>query len=228
MDHVTYINQEKHLVAVDCVIFGYEEGELKLLLFKRQLEPDFGKYSLVGGWIHQNESAEQAAERILQKITGLDNIFMEQVQVFSKPNRDPGGRVLSIVYYALIDIKIHDKKRTNQYGAEWFSINNIPQLIFDHQEMYCLALNKLRTKASYDIVGKDLLPKEFTLIQLRQLYNSIFGRDFDPGNFRKKIVSLSALNRLDKKDTSESKKGAYYYVFKTIDEIDISVRIVNI
>lgn len=227
MVNQAYHNQEQHLVAVDAVILGYEEGELKLLLFKRQLEPDLGKYSLVGGWIYQNESAEDAAKRVLEKLTGLNEVFMEQVQVFSKPDRDPGGRAISIVFYALVDIKAHDKKLSDTYGAEWISVNNIPPLIFDHQEMVNVALEKLRQKASYHIVGRDLLPDEFTITQLRQLYNSIFFREFDPGNFRKKILSLNAMNRLEKKDTSESKKGAFYYRFKNENEIEINTRIVN-
>lgn len=227
MVHVAYHNQEQHLVAVDCAIFGYEDGDLKFLLFKRQLEPELGKYSLVGGWLLQNESAEQAAERVLKNITGLNNIFQEQIQAFSKPNRDPGGRVISILFYALIDIKKHDKNLIHIYGAEWRSINDLPSLIFDHNKMFNLALETLRKKASYHIVGRDLLPDEFTIPQLRQLYNSIFNRQFDPGNFRKKILSLKAINRLNKKETSESKKGAYYYTFKDEAEIEVSTRIVN-
>jgi len=227
MTHPTYSTQQKHLVAVDCVIFGYENAQLKLLLFKRQLEPYLGKWSLVGGWLKDNESVEHAAKRVLFHITGLDDIFMDQIQVFSKLDRDPGGRVLSIVFYALIDIKKHDKDRTNKYGADWFSVENLPPLIFDHSEMYEVALNKLREKASYNLVGRDLLPKKFTITQLRQLYNSIYSREFDPGNFRKKILSINILDRLEIKDTSESKKGAFYYKFKKAEDIDLNVRIIG-
>jgi len=179
-----------------------------------------------GRW-NQNESVEQAAERVLSKITGLDNIFMEQIQIFSNPMRDSGGRVLSVVFYALIDIVNHDKGLNDKFGAAWWSVNNLPPLIFDHSEMFQLALNKLREKASYDIVGRDLLPSEFTITQLRQLYNSIFSQDFDPGNFRKKILSLNALEKLNSKDTTESKKGAFYYRFKNEEDIDVSIRIVK-
>lgn len=227
MVHATYTKPDKHLVAVDCVIFGYENAELKLLLFKRHLEPSIGKWSLVGGWLNTNESVDQAAKRVLFDITGLDDIFMNQIQVFSKPDRDPGGRVLSVVFYALIDIAKHDKDRTNKYGADWCSVEKLPELIFDHDEMLQLALNKLREKASYNLVGRDLLPKEFTITQLRQLYNSIYSKEFDPGNFRKKILSLNILDKLDKKDTSESKKGAFYYRFKKIEDIDIAVQIIG-
>lgn len=223
----SYNIQKKHLVAVDCVIFGYEDGQLKLLLFKRHLEPHLGKWSLVGGWLDENESSDDAAKRVLSKITGLSNIFMEQIHVFSNPHRDSGGRVLSIVYYALIDIKKHDKSLTDKYSASWVPVNRLPELIFDHKDMFNMALGKLREHASLNVVGRDLLPDEFTITQLRQLYNSIFQQEFDPGNFRKKILSLEAMHRLDKKDTSESKKGAFYYKFKNIEDINISVRIVN-
>lgn len=222
-----YGSQEKHLLAVDCVIFGYERGELKLLLFKRQLEPEKGNWSLIGGWVEPNETVEQAAERVLLKITGLSRIFQEEVKVFSAPDRDPGGRVVSVAFYALIDIKSHDKELVKQYGAQWWPVTKLPELIFDHALMVNFSLQKLREKASFELVGADLLPPEFTITQLRQLYNSIFSREFDPGNFRKKILSLNAVVRLDEKDTLDSKKGAYYYTFKKADEIDVSVRIVN-
>lgn len=218
----------QHLVAVDCVIFGYESGTLKLLLFERQLEPEKGKKSLVGGWVNQNESVEQAAHRVLLKTTGLDDIYQEQVSVYSEPGRDPGGRVISIVFYALIDLNKHDKNLVKKYGAEWHSTDSLPPLIFDHDKMFADALEKLRQKASYDIVGRDLLPEEFTLTQLRNLYDSIFMKTFDPGNFRKKILSLGVLTRLNKKDTSESKKGAYYYRFKPLNKCNLSERIVKI
>lgn len=227
MTHPNYTKQEKHLVAVDCVIFGYENAKLKLLLFKRHLEPDQGKWSLVGGWLNNNESVDVAAKRVLSDITGLDDIFMDQIQVFSKPERDPGGRVLSVVFYALIDIVKHDKDRISKYGADWCWVENLPPLIFDHHEMFQLALGKLREKANYNLVGRDLLPKEFTITQLRQLYNSIYAKEFDPGNFRKKILSLNILDRMDKKDTSESKKGAFYYKFKKAEDIDLTRQIIG-
>lgn len=223
-----YIEQEKQLVAVDCAIFGYDEGELKLLLFHRFLPPSVGEWSLVGGWIYGNESVEDAAGRVLHNITGLRDIFMEQVAVFSKPNRDPGGRVISVLFYALIDIKKHNKDLVREHGAHWWPLTKMPDLIFDHGIMAKAALERLQQKASFHLVGQDLLPEEFTITQLRQLYNSIFGKEFDPGNFRKKILSLNNMVRLNKKDTSESKKGAFLYKFKAPEQLTISDRIVKI
>lgn len=224
----SYKLPKKHLVAVDNVVFGYEKEQLKLLLFKRSIEPAKGEWSLVGGWIYPDESAEDAAYRVLTNITGLKNIFMEQVSAFSKPDRDPGGRVISLVFYALIDIQAHNHQLVDKYGAQWWPVNQLPDLIFDHNEMVRQALEKLRIKASRDLVGRDLLPKEFTITQLRQLYNSIFERKFDPGNFRKKILSLNVITRLNKKYNGGSKKGAFYYTFKDEQESNFMDRIVNI
>jgi len=224
-----YTLQEKHLVAIDDVVFGYENNKLKVLLFQRSIKPSKGQWSLVGGWVNANESCEDASCRVLKGITGLENIFMEQVKVFSKPERDPGGRVISVVFYALIDIQKHNQQLSDQFGAQWWPITEVPELIFDHREMLDCALNKLKIKASRDLVGYDLLPKEFTLTQLRSLYNSIFMKEFDPGNFRKKILSLKILQRLNKKSKQGSKKGAYFYKFKKGTEEQVfKERIVNI
>jgi 8-oxo-dGTP diphosphatase len=208
----------KRLVSVDCIIFGYEKEQLKLLLFKRIIEPAKGKWSLIGGWVHQHESVEDAARRVLEYITGLKDIYLEQVQVFSKPDRDPGGNVLTVAFNAMIKIEEHSNELIEEYGAKWFPISEVPPLIFDHDEMFRLAFEKLRLKATYNLIGRQLLPEKFTMIQLRHLYDEIFQKSFDPGNFRKKVLSLKLLERLDEKDMSESKKGAYYYKFQEDEE----------
>jgi 8-oxo-dGTP diphosphatase len=219
-------NQPRHLVAVDCIVFGYEDGELKLLLFHRGIVPAKGEWSLLGGWVNENETIENAADRVLQQTTGLKDIYLEQVHVFSDPSRDPGGRVISIALNALIDIKKHNKDLVREHGAYWWGISELPHLIFDHDQMVAKALEKLRSKAGYEIIGKKLLPQHFTFLELRTLYNAIFQKEFDPGNFRKKILSLNTIEKTRKKNTTGSKKGAYYYEFKTNDTpegIDISV-----
>jgi ADP-ribose pyrophosphatase YjhB (NUDIX family) len=205
----------QHYVAVDCVILGYQDGELKLLLYPRSFEPYKGKWSLLGGFIQENESGDEAAARILKQTTGLEQIFLEQVLAFTEPNRDPEARVISLAYYALIRIDLHDQQCVAENGAYWVSVKKLPNLIFDHQEMFGKALIKLQQKAGYSLVGGELLPEKFTLIQLRKLYEAIFQREFDPGNFRKKILSLGVLERLNEKDVSESKKGAFYYRLKS-------------
>lgn len=204
----------KFHVAVDCVIFGYEDDELKLLLYPRRFEPSYQDWSLMGGFVKKDESMEMAARRVLNLTVGLENIYLEQVGGFSELDRDPGARVISMAYYSLIRINEYDKDLVTQKGGKWFSISNVPKLVFDHAEMVESAMKKLQNKATYELIGKDLLPELFTLTQLNNLYNAIFQRNFDAGNFRKKIASLKALNRLATKETDTSKRGAYFYKFK--------------
>jgi len=222
-----YKQHPKHYVAVDCSIFGYEEGELKLLLYPRGFEPSYGKWSLMGGFVQESESMEEAARRVLLQTTGLKDIFLEQASAFSKPDRDPGARVISMTFVALIRIDIHDKDLVRESGAHWWPITKIPSLIFDHKIIVENALALLQQKASIDLIGAELLPELFTLMQLRNLYEAIFQKTFDPGNFRKKILSLDILERLNSKNTTESKKGAYYYRFKTGETGQRSERIVK-
>ena len=214
--------RNKRFVSVDCVIFGYEEEKLKLLVFRRIIEPSKGEWSLLGGWVEENESAEDAARRVLQRLTGLKDIYMEQVHTFSDPDRDPGGSVVTVEFYALIKIDNEINALIEEYGAKWYTLNELPDLIFDHDILVSKALEKLRLKSSYEIIGQKLLPEKFTLTQLRNMYNEIFQKQFDPGNFRKKILSLKVLNRLEEKDMSDSRKGAYYFTFKDQKEAEFS------
>jgi len=209
-----YGQHPKFLFSVDCVILGYEDEQLKLLLYPRAFEPVKGSWSLMGGFVQENESSEEAASRVLLQTTGLENIFLEQVRTFSQPGRDPFERVISITYFALIRIDHFDKKKLNEYGAKWCPVTDLPQLIFDHREMVEQSLARLQQKAGSSLVGSELLPRKFTLMQLRKLYEAIYQREFDPGNFRKKILSLGVLEKLDQKNSTESKKGAYYYRVK--------------
>ncbi len=209
-----YKQQSKFHVAVDCVIFGYEEGQLKLLLYPRAFEPVKGSWSLMGGFVRDNESADDAAYRVLKQTTGLDDIFLEQVAAFSDPEREIYERVISIAYFALIRIDRYKKSKAEEFGAKWWPINEVPGLIFDHEEMVKQALKKLQQKAGTSLVGSELLPRKFTLLQLRKLYEAIYQREFDPGNFRKKMLSLDVLEKMDQKNSTESKKGAYYYKVK--------------
>ncbi len=179
----SHYNYPKYHVAVDCIIFGYENEELKLLLSRRRFQPAHGELSLMGGWVQEEETVEKAAERILFQVTGLKDIYLEQVQVFSQPERDPGGRVISVTFYAMIRIDKHDKDLVKEHGAKWWSINKKPELVFDHNQMVEISHDKLKMKASYDLIGKNLLPSKFTILQLRTLYEAIFQRSFDPGNY---------------------------------------------
>ena len=208
-----YSGNTKFLVSVDCIIFGFSEGELSLLLFKRNIEPAKGCWSLPGGFIEENESAEEAASRVLFSLTGLNHLYMEQLMLFSKVNRDPGERVLSIAYYALVNVADYDRDLVQQYNAYWRNVNDLPELIFDHQDMFQAALKRLRHKASTEPVGFNLLPEKFTVPQLQSLYEAIYGREVDKRNFRKKIQTMDFLEKSDEKDKSGSKRGAFFYTF---------------
>ncbi len=208
-----YDKNEKHFVAIDSIIFGFNEGQLKLLLIKRRFEPHRGTWSLMGGFLAKKESADQAANRILEELTGLKNIFLEQLYAYGDVNRDDEARVISIAYYALINIDDYDENLGKKHGAQWFNIDDIPPLIFDHEVMVQKAMRRLRRKTVIQPIGFELLPKKFTLTQLQCLYESIHQQSLDKRNFRKKILALDLLKKLEEKDKLTSKRGAFLYKF---------------
>ncbi|WP_143305876.1 NUDIX hydrolase [Chitinophaga vietnamensis] len=206
-----YSQQTRILFAVDCIIFGFDGQELKLLLIQRGFEPFKGKWSLVGGFVQPDESAEDAAARVLENLTGLDGIYMEQLHAFSAPARDTVERTVSVAYTALIDIQQLRQPLNKDFHAVWFPINHYPELIFDHQDMVNLAKEKLRYKAALHPLLLELLPGKFTIPQLQQLYESVYNATFDKGNFSRKILSTKLLVKLADKDKLGSRKGAFYY-----------------
>ena len=208
---IEYSSQPHYLVAVDCIVFGFEEGRLKLLLVKRGLEPEINKWSLIGGFVGPEESTDDAALRVLKKNTGLEGVYLEQLKVYGKPDRDPVERTLSVAYFALIDIQKYSKQLNADYQAEWFLINESPQLIFDHNAMVADARQRLRYKAALHPILFELLPKKFTLPQLQLLFEEVNDMKIDTGNFNRKINSTGLLIKLDEKDKSSSKRGAFYF-----------------
>lgn len=210
-----YQHQTRLLAAVDCIIFGFDGQTLKLLLIQRGFEPERGKWSLMGGFILPNEDPDRAAIRILKRLTGLEGVYLEQLRTFGDPLRDPMERTLSIAYFALIDIHQYEKQISDDYHAEWFPLNKIPNLVFDHTEMVKMAKAKLRYKAALHPLLFELLPKKFTLPQLQSLYESVYDTQFDKRNFSRKVLSTKLLIKLADKDKTSSKKGAYYYKLNT-------------
>lgn len=210
-----YSEHPRHLVAVDCIVFGYDilEKEIKLLLIKRSFEPAMGKWSLAGGFVREKESLDEAASRILFQLTGLRDVYMEQSFTYGEIQRDPGARVISTSYSALIKIQDIDRKIKELNGAQWQSLARLPHLIFDHRNMVDRALNVLQMQVKVKPVGFALLPEKFTLVQLQDLYEAIYQREIDKRNFRKKILSMNLLEKLDEKERETSKKGAFYYKF---------------
>ncbi|MBO9620604.1 MAG: NUDIX hydrolase [Niabella sp.] len=205
-----YINQSRFTVAVDCIVFGYDGQNLKILLIKRDFTPMVGRWSLMGGFIAKDESADEAAARILESLTGLKNIYQEQFYTFSAPNRDTRERTISIAYFSLIDIKKY-KEPNSDHHAEWFSIKDYPELIFDHGEMVKIAQKRLQYKATSHAILFELLPEKFTLPLLQSLFEDVYETNFDKGNFSRKMLSTGLLQKQKDKDKAGSKKGAFFY-----------------
>ena len=206
-----YSQQKRFLFAVDCIIFGYDGQELKLLVIQRGFEPFKGKWSLVGGFVLDNESAEDAAARVLKSLTGLDGLYMEQLHAFTNVDRDSVERTISVAYFALIDIQKYKQQINEDFHPVWFPINVYPELIFDHAKFVELAKEKLRYKAALQPLLFELLPLKFTMPQLQNLYQCVYNADFDKGNFNRKLLSTNLLVKLKDKDKLNSKKGAFYY-----------------
>jgi ADP-ribose pyrophosphatase YjhB (NUDIX family) len=209
-----YSEHRRIVVAVDCIIFGYEvsEKKIKLLVIKRNFEPAKGRWSLAGGFVGKEESLDEAADRILRKLTGLENIYLKQFYSYGKVDRDPGERVISTAYYSLIKIQNIDNDLKKD-GACWKPLEEYPDLIFDHPAMVERAVQELQMEAKVKPVGFELLPEKFTLVQLQDLYEAIYQRAIDKRNFRKKILSMNLLERLNEKEKVTSRKGAYFYKF---------------
>jgi 8-oxo-dGTP diphosphatase len=208
---IQYTGQQHYLVALDCIIFGFDGKDIKLLLIRRGFEPEKDKWSLMGGFLQPRETLDEAANRVLKQLTGLEGVYMEQLQVFSEIERDPIERTVSVAYSALIDIHKYEKQISDQYHAEWFLLSNKPKLIFDHDDMVRLAKKQLRYKAALHPILFKLLPERFTIRQIQNLYECIYDTIFDNRNFTRKIMSTGLLIKMNGKDKSGSKKGAFYY-----------------
>lgn len=208
-----YKEYDRLLVAVDCIIFGFHGDKLKLLLIKRDFEPEKGKWSLMGGFAKREESLDDAANRILTSLTGLKDVFLEQLYCFNSVDRDPVERTISVTYYSLINIEDHDEELIKQNDASWFDLGDTPDLIFDHNEMVERAHQRLKYKAEHYPVGFELLPPKFTMPELQSLYEAIFETEMDKRNFIKRVGSLDILVKLDEKKRTSGKKGAFLYQF---------------
>lgn len=208
---ITYSEQTRVLVAVDCIIFGFDGEQLKILLIKRGFEPAKDQWSLMGGFVEADENLYGAAERILYQLTGLKDLYLEQLKAYGSPERDPIERTISVAYFALIDINKYKTQISDRYHAEWFLINDAPSLIFDHDIMVEEAKKRIRYKAALHPILFELLPKKFTIPQLQNLYEQVYNTKIDNRNFIRKVNSTDLLIKLTEKDKSNSKRGAFYY-----------------
>ena len=208
-----YSEHSKVWLSVDCIIFGFDDGKLKVLIGKRQMDPGRGEWSLYGGFVSSDESVDEAASRTLYELTGLKNVFMRQVGAFGKVDRDPGERVVSIAYYALINVKDYEDELLQEHGLQWVNYDDIPKLYSDHNEMVQKARKMMKQKLAHEPVGFRLLPNLFTLTQLQKLYEAVNGSELDKRNFRKRIKEMDFIEKTDLIDKKGSKRGAYLYRF---------------
>jgi 8-oxo-dGTP diphosphatase len=202
-------------LTVDCVVFGLQQdAALKVLLIRRKLEPYRGSWSLPGGFVQIAESVDAAAARELKEETGVENAYLEQLYTFGQPDRDPRDRVVSVTYYALVNLQAHPlQAATDASDAQWFELSAVPEMGFDHDRILACAIARLRAKIRYEPIGFELLPKTFTLSQLQQLYEQILERDLDKRNFRKKLLKMDLLIDTGQKETGVSHRAAKLYQF---------------
>ena len=208
-----YSQHPKFHVAVDCIIFGFQQGTLKVLLQRRAFEPRLGEWSLMGGFVKRDEDIDEAAVRVLESLTGLRDIYMKQVGAFGSVNRDSGDRVISVAYFALVDIDLVKHDLTGEHYPFWADVNDLPPLVFDHRQMVEKAHDRLITLVHSRPVGFNLLPELFTLTQLQQLYEAILGHDIDKRNFRKRIAEMAFIEKTEHIDKTSSRRGAALYRF---------------
>ena len=211
---MTYYNEHSKVwVSVDVIIFGFDESKLKVLIGRRQMDPGRGEWSLYGGFVGADESIDDAAERTLYDLTGLRHLYMRQVGAFGSVERDPGERVISIAYYALINVKDYDDNLRKEHNVEWVDYNQLPALYSDHNEMVSKAIRIMRQKIKTEPISFRLLPQLFTLTQLQRLYEAVLGEEVDKRNFRKRIKDMDFIEKTELIDKSGSKRGAFLYRF---------------
>ncbi len=208
-----YEGYTKVLVSVDCIIFGFDEGKLKILIGRRKYNPGRGEWSLYGGFVAADEDVDDAAKRTLYELTGMRHIYMNQVGAFGRVDRDPGERVVSIAYYALINVSEYDEKLRLEHGLEWVDVDNMPQLYSDHNEMVSKAHRLMQDKLKTEPIGFRLLPHLFTLTQLQRLYEVVYGAELDKRNFRKRVKDMDFIEKTELIDKKSSKRGASLYRF---------------
>ncbi len=208
-----YSSYPRFLVSVDCVVFGFEDGKLKVLTHKRPYEPGEGELSLIGGFVERDENLEMAARRLLLNFTGLDDVYIQQIAAFGDVERDPGERVISIVYSVLINIKWYDEELAQKYNAEWINVDELPQLCFDHNEMVEKARKILGESIKETPVAGYLLPRYFTISNLQSLHEAVLRQEIDKRNFRRSLSEKSYIHATNLIDKMSSRRGATLYEF---------------
>lgn len=213
-------------LTVDIVVFGFDseygEEDLKVMLIQRDLAPFEGGWALPGGFVRVEETLDDAARRELAEETGLKDIYLEQLYTFGAVERDPRERVVTVAYYALVNLEGHDiQANTDARNAAWFPVSDLPELAFDHQEILDAAHERLRGKVRYQPIGFELLPDRFTLRQLQHLYEVILDRELDKRNFRKKVLAMEIVKETKEIEKDVAHRAARLYRFdkRTYDRL---------
>lgn len=201
-------------LTVDIVVFALDEEDLQVMLIQRDLVPFEGQWALPGGFVRLDETLDNAARRELQEETGLEDIFLEQLYTFGDRGRDPRERVVTVAYYALVNLEGHDvHASTDARNAAWFPVNDLPDLAFDHAAILAGAHERLRGKVRYQPIGFELLPEKFTLRQLQHLYEVILDRELDKRNFRKKVLGMQIVKETNEIEKDVAHRAARLYRF---------------
>ncbi len=214
------MNQElarypKPSVTVDCVIFGYKDNQISLLLLQRAEAPFEGSWTLPGGFLNLEETCEQAAQRVLQTKTGISEVYLEQLFTFDSPTRDPRGRVLSVAYFALVNAAQYELMAGKAaLDLRWWPWEQLPNLGFDHAEIIKSAIDRLRSKVQWQPIGFELLSAPFTMPELQNLYECILKTSFDRRNFHKRILGLGILQHVGVRRSNERRRPADLFVFE--------------
>ncbi|AQQ66823.1 NUDIX hydrolase [Microbulbifer agarilyticus] len=206
--------EASHILTVDNVIFGCDDGELKVLLVKHGEGSSAGKWGLPGDWLQQGETLEQAASRVLLDRAGVRNIFLEQLHTFSDLNRYPETRIITTAYYALIRPEDYQLVvGASELDAQWFPVKKVPPLIFDHKTILAYGLRHLKHKVRHEPIGFNLLPKKFTLYELQRLYEAVLDVVLDKPNFRRKMMKMNLLMATEEKQSGVTHRAATLYRF---------------
>ncbi len=209
----SYTVNQKILITVDCIILGFDGEQLKVLLTRKELSAGQSTWSVLGTFIQPEETSEDAASRLVYQVTTRTNVYIEQLHTFSAVDRDPTARVISIVYFALTNVTDFNEQVQLPCETKWFSLHELPLMMLDHRDMIIKTHARLKEKLVTDALGFELLPKKFTISQLKSLFEAVYGSPLDRRNLIKKMHSLGILKKLREKEKTSSRKGAFYYVF---------------
>jgi 8-oxo-dGTP diphosphatase len=210
-------------LSIDCLLFGFKDGRLDILLVKHARGISKGKWALPGGWIQYNESIDDAAKRLLQSLTGISNIYLEQLKAFGDVHRYPTKRVVTLAYYTLVKEEHYSLiPGFTASDAKWFNIQETPELPYDHQAILDFGFRHIKQKVRQEPIGFNLLPEKFTLLQLQELYESILETKLDKSNFRRKLLKMNLLKPCSEKqqDVSHRAAGLYRFDKKIYDQLE--------